>query len=243
MMAPVMKNGSKKKKAVVLLSGGLDSTTVLAIARDQGYQCYCISFNYGQRQAMELERARENAARLGAADHLILNIELDRIGGSALTSAIEVPKARTFAEMESSIPVTYVPGRNTIFLSCALSWAEVLGADDIFIGVNAIDFSGYPDCRPEYLQTFEKLANLATCAATEEGRRFVFHAPLMHMTKKEIIERGISLGVDYKTTHSCYDPDEQGRACGICDACSLRLKGFAEAGLHDPILYQITDED
>jgi 7-cyano-7-deazaguanine synthase len=238
-----MKNRSKKKKAVILLSGGLDSTTVLAIAKDQGYQCYCISFDYGQRQATELERARTTAAHLGAADHLILNIELDRIGGSALTGDIEVPKDRSFAEMESSVPVTYVPGRNTIFLSYALSWAEVIGADDIFIGINALDFSGYPDCRPDYLQTFERLANLATRAATVEGRRFVFHAPLMHLTKKEIIERGTSLGVDYRTTHSCYDPDEQGRACGVCDSCRLRLKGFAEAGLHDPILYQTTDKD
>ncbi len=237
-----MKNGSVKKKAVILLSGGLDSTTVLAIARDLGYQCYCLSFDYGQRQAMELERAKATVARLGALDHLILQIELDKIGGSALTSNIEVPKDRSFAEMESSIPVTYVPGRNTIFLSYALSWAEVIGANDIFIGINALDFSGYPDCRPEYLQAFEKLANLATRAATEEGRRFVLQAPLMHMTKKEIIKRGTSLGVDYATTHSCYDPDEQGRACGVCDACRLRLKGFVEAGLHDPIPYQTFDK-
>jgi len=243
MMAPVMKNGSVKKKAVILLSGGLDSTTVLAIARDQDYRCFCLSFDYGQRQATELERARTNAARLGAADHLILQIELDKIGGSALTSTIEVPKNRSFAEMESSVPVTYVPGRNTIFLSYALSWAEVIGANDIFIGINALDFSGYPDCRPEYLQAFERLANLATRAATEEGRRFALHAPLMHLTKKEIIERGTSLGVDYATTHSCYDPDKQGRACGVCDACRLRLKGFAEVGLHDPIPYQTTDKD
>ena len=240
-MAPVMKNGSVKKKAVILLSGGLDSTTVLAIAKDQGYQCYCLSFDYGQRQATELERARKNAVRLGATDHLILHIELDKIGGSALTSTIEVPKERSFADMESSVPVTYVPGRNTIFLSYALSWGEVIGANDIFIGVNALDYSGYPDCRPEYLQAFEKLANLATRAATEEGRRFVLHAPLLHLTKKKIIERGTSLGVDYAMTHSCYDPDGQGRACGVCDACQLRLKGFAEAGLHDPIPYQNTD--
>jgi 7-cyano-7-deazaguanine synthase len=243
MMPPVMNNGSEKKKAVILLSGGLDSTTVLAIARNQGYRCYCLSFDYGQRQAMELERARTNAARFDAADHLILHIELDKIGGSALTSTIEVPKDRSYKEMESSVPVTYVPGRNTIFLSYAVSWAEVIDANDIFIGVNTLDYSGYPDCRPDYLQAFEKLANLATRAATEEGRRFVLHAPLMHLTKKEIIERGTSLGVDYAMTHSCYDPDEQGRACGVCDACRLRLKGFAEAGLPDPIPYQTTDKD
>lgn len=242
-MAPVMRNGSETKKAVILLSGGLDSTTVLAIARDQGYQCYCLSFDYGQRQATELKRARTNADKLGAEDHLILQIELNKIGGSALTSALEVPKDRSFTEMEASIPVTYVPGRNTIFLSYALSWAEVIGANDIFIGINALDFSGYPDCRPDYLHTFEQLANLATRAAIEEGRRFVLHAPLMHLTKKEIIERGAALGVDYSTTHSCYDPDEQGRACGMCDACRLRLKGFAEAGLHDPIPYQTADKD
>lgn len=237
MMAPVMTNGTETKKAVVLLSGGLDSTTILAIATDAGYHCFCLSFDYGQRQSTELERARANAARFGAVEHLVLQIELDKIGGSALTSNMAVPKGRSYKEIESSVPVTYVPGRNTIFLSYALSWAEVLGADDIFIGINALDYSGYPDCRPEYLQAFEHLANLATRASTEEGRRFVIHAPLLHMAKKEIIERGTALGVDYATTHSCYDPDDRDRACGICDACRLRLKGFAEAGMHDPIPY------
>ena len=190
MMAPVMKNGTETKKAVVLLSGGLDSTTVLAIAMDAGYQCFCLSFDYGQRQSAELDRARANAARSGAVEQLVLRIELDKIGGSALTSDMEIPKDRSYKEIASSVPVTYVPGRNTVFLSYALSWAEVLGADDIFIGINALDYSGYPDCRPGYLQAFEQLANLATRASTEEGRRFIIHAPLLHLTKKEIIERG-----------------------------------------------------
>ena len=236
-----MNNGSVKKKAVILLSGGLDSTTVLASARDQGYQCYCLSFNYGQRQATELERAKENAARLGAADHLILHIELDRIGGSALTSDIAVPRDRSFADMESSIPVTYVPGRNTIFLSYAMSWAEVIGADDIFIGINALDFSGYPDCRPEYLLAFEKLANLATRAGVEGDRPYTIHTPLIQLSKAEIIRTGLDLGVDYSLTHSCYDPTPAGISCGRCDSCLLRLKGFREAGVEDPIKYVARD--
>lgn len=222
-------------KAVVLLSGGLDSTTVLAVAKADGFQCHCLSFSYGQRQAVELERARAVAA--GAAAHLILNLDLDKIGGSALTTAMAVPKGRTDEEMAAAIPVTYVPGRNTIFLSYAVAWAEVIGAADIFIGINALDYSGYPDCRPEYIEAFERLANLGTRAGVEGGRPFRIHAPLMRLTKKEIIEKGISLGVDYAATHSCYDPDEQGRACGACDACRLRLKGFAEAGLEDPAIY------
>jgi 7-cyano-7-deazaguanine synthase len=236
-MAKSNKN-TKEPRAVVLLSGGLDSTTTLAIARDEGYACYCLSFQYGQRQSIELERAQKNSAEFGAADHLVLALGLDAIGGSALTSDMEVPKHRSFKEMEKSIPQTYVPGRNTIFLAYAMAWAEVIGADDIFLGVNALDYSGYPDCRPEYLRAFEKMANLATRAGTEGKRSLVIHAPLLHMTKAEIIVKGVSLGVDYGSTHSCYDPDQDGTACGVCDACRLRLKGFAEAGLEDPLTYQ-----
>lgn len=239
---PAMTEKMKQPRAVVLLSGGLDSTTVLAIARDAGYQCYCLSFNYGQRQSIELERARLNASNMGAVEHLVLNIDLDKIGGSALTTDIEVPKGRDFTEMEGAIPVTYVPGRNTIFLSYAMAWAEVSGAADIFIGINALDYSGYPDCRPEFLKTFEKLARLATRAGTEEGRPFRIHAPLMQLSKKEIILKGLALGVDYSTTHSCYDPIAD-KACGKCDSCRLRLKGFAEAGLKDPVFYQQDGEN
>lgn len=227
-----------KPKAVVLLSGGLDSSTVLAIADSEGYQCYCLSFIYGQKQAIEMERAKANAARFGIREHLILNIDLDKIGGSALTTDLEIPKGRTSSEMDSSIPATYVPGRNTIFLSYATAWAEVIGSWDIFIGINSLDFSGYPDCRPEFLQAFQTVTRLATQAGTEQGKTFTIHAPLMHLTKKEIILKGTSLGVNYADTHSCYDPDEQGRACGACDSCILRLKGFAEAGLTDPAPYQ-----
>jgi 7-cyano-7-deazaguanine synthase len=226
-------------KAVVLLSGGLDSTTVLAMARDEGFACYCLSFQYGQRQSIELERAKENSAKFGAAGHLVLQIGLDTIGGSALTGEIEVPKGRSFDDMDAGVPQTYVPGRNTIFLAYAMAWAEVLGADDIFIGVNALDYSGYPDCRPEYIGAFEKMANLATKAGTEEKRSLAIHAPLLRMTKKEIILKGISLGVDYAATHSCYDPDQGGVPCGECDSCRLRLKGFEEAGIRDPLLYKI----
>jgi len=224
-------------RAVVLLSGGLDSTTVLALAREEGFACYCLSFQYGQRQAIELEKAKGNSVMLGAVDHLVLDIGLGAIGGSALTGEIEVPRGRSFDEMEATIPQTYVPGRNTIFLAYAMAWAEVLGADDIFIGVNALDYSGYPDCRPEYISAFEKMANLATRAGTEEKRSLAIHAPLLHMTKSEIIVKGISLGVDYATTHSCYDPGRGGVACGECDSCRLRLKGFAEAGIVDPLPY------
>jgi len=236
------KSGSEKK-AVVLLSGGLDSTTVLAIARDQGYACYCLSFLYGQRQDIELEKAKESSVQLGAIRHLVLNIDLDKIGGSALTGAIEVPKDRSFEAMEQGVPQTYVPGRNTIFLSYAMAWAEVVGADDIFIGVNALDYSGYPDCRPEYIAAFEKMAQLATRVGTEGRRTLRIHAPLMHSTKKEIIRQGTALGVDYSSTHSCYDPGSNGLACGQCDACLLRLKGFAEAGLKDPLPYSGTGEE
>ncbi len=236
-MLSIMGKISDIPRAVILLSGGLDSTTTLAIARSEGYQCYCLSFRYGQRQAVELELAEKNAWVFNAKEHLILSLELDKIGGSALTDDIEVPKDRSSSERKPSIPVTYVPGRNTIFLSYAMAWAEVLGARDIFIGINALDYSGYPDCRPEYLQAFTKLADLATKAGTEDGVLLTIHAPLMQLTKKEIIEKGVELGVDYSITHSCYDPDEDGRACGVCDACLLRLKGFEAAGLEDPVLY------
>ena len=219
------------------MSGGLDSTTVLAIAKGEGFACYCLSFQYGQRQSIELVRAKENSDTFGAVEHLVLDIGLDAIGGSALTSEIEVPKGRSFDEMEAGVPQTYVPARNTIFLSYAMAWAEVLGADAIFIGINALDYSGYPDCRPEYLNAFEKMANLATKASTEEKRYLAIHAPLLHMKKSEIILKGISLGVDYATTHSCYDPGQQGVPCGDCDSCRLRLKGFAEAGIKDPLPY------
>lgn len=225
-------------RAVVLLSGGLDSTTVLAIARDQGFACYCLSFQYGQRQAIELHRAKESSGLLGAVKHLVLQIDLDKIGGSALTGDSAVPKGRRFTEMEAGVPQTYVPGRNTIFLAYAMAWAEVVGADDIFIGVNAMDYSGYPDCRPAYLEAFTKMARLATRAGTEEQRELQIHAPLMHMTKKEIIRKGLALGVDYSVTHSCYDPGKDGAACGECDSCLLRLKGFAEAGVKDPLPYR-----
>lgn len=227
-----------KKKAVVLLSGGLDSTTVLALAQNQGYECYCLSFSYGQRQSIELEKAKEIARRMKATTHLVLNLDLDKIGGSALTTEIAVPKMRSEKEMEQTIPITYVPGRNTIFLSHAVAWAEVIGAFDIFIGINMLDYSGYPDCRPEYLAALERVANLGTRAGVESGKTFRFYAPLMQLSKKEIIEKGTALGVDYSFTHSCYDPDEAGNACGQCDSCQLRLKGFAEAGLKDPVSYQ-----
>ncbi|MDA8419311.1 MAG: 7-cyano-7-deazaguanine synthase QueC [Desulfobacteraceae bacterium] len=233
----------QNSKAVVLLSGGLDSTTVLALARQQGYRCHCLSFAYGQRQAVELDRARENARRYQAEAHLILNVDLDRIGGSALTGPWPVPKDVPVGRGEppraaAEIPITYVPGRNTIFLAYAAAWAEVLGAWDLFIGVNATDYSGYPDCRPEFLLAFENLANLATRAGVSGAGRFAVHAPLMRMSKGEIVRTGQRLGVDFASTHSCYDPDPQGRACGHCEACQLRLLGFAEAGLADPAPYQ-----
>ena len=222
-------------QAVVLLSGGLDSTTVLAIARSQGFVCNCLSFQYGQRQAIELERARAIGSHYGARRHLVLRVDLDAIGGSALTDAIEVPKDRAIADMENEIPVTYVPGRNILFLAHALSWAEVIGAADIFLGINAVDYSGYPDCRPEFLAAFEQMANLGTKAGVT-GKPFRFHAPLLHMSKKEIIQTGMQLGVDYSVTHSCYDPVGE-LACGRCDSCRLRLQGFREAGVLDPVAY------
>lgn len=232
-------SADQRSKAVVLLSGGLDSTTVLAIAGSLGYECCCLSFQYGQRQQVELAKAKMSVAALGIKNHLILKIDLDAIGGSALTStAWEVPKNRTTVQDEAEIPVTYVPARNTIFLGYATSWAEVLGARDIFIGVNVLDFSGYPDCRPEFLEAFEKVANLGTRAGVQGRNHFKIHAPLLRLNKKEIIEKGLELGVDYSRTHSCYDPDSAGRACGACDACRLRLKGFAEAGHKDPAPYQ-----
>ena len=224
------------KKAVVLLSGGLDSTTVLAMARAQGFEPVCLSISYGQRHEVELERARTVARAMGVKDHRTVTLDLRAIGGSALTDAIAVPKDRPAGEMAHGIPVTYVPARNTIFLGVALGLAEVVGATDLFIGVNAVDYSGYPDCRPEFIRAFESLANLATKAGVE-GARFQVHAPLSGMTKSEIIREGVRLGVDYGLTHSCYDPDPQGRACGRCDSCLLRKKGFEEAGVADPTRY------
>lgn len=223
------------KKAVILLSGGLDSTTVLAIAKGQGYDCHCLSFAYGQRQEVELSLAVEIAAQAGAV-HLVLNLDLAKIGGSALTTGQAVPKHRSLAEMGERIPATYVPGRNLIFLAHAAAWAEVLGAFDIFIGVNAMDYSGYPDCRPEFIHAFETMLNLGTKAGVEIGRPFTIHAPLLHLNKGEIIRQGLELGVDYSRTHSCYDPGPAGQACGGCDACLLRAKGFREAGVADPAL-------
>ena len=223
-------------KAVVLLSGGLDSTTVLAIARSQGYDCFCLSFNYGQRQSVELERAAQVAKAYSASRHLVLHLDLDKIGGSALTDSIDVPKGQDVDHPGADIPVTYVPARNTILLAHAVAWAEVIGAANIFIGVNAVDYSGYPDCRPEFLEAFCRMANLGTKAGITGTSTFAIQAPLLHMSKGEIIRKGIELGVDYSMTHSCYDP-QGAKACGRCDACLLRLKGFAEAGIADPIRY------
>lgn len=226
----------ENKKAVILFSGGLDSTTVLAIAAKQGYDCHCLSFRYGQKQTVELEKAILSAKAYGATEHLILNLDLDKIGGSALTDAIAVPKDRDLENESEQIPVTYVPARNTIFLSHAVAWAEVLGAFDIFLGVNAVDYSGYPDCRPEFLKAFATMANLGTRAGVSGAESFVIHAPLISMSKADIIRTGISLGVDYSRTHSCYDPVGE-KACGSCDACRLRRKGFLEAGISDPTIY------
>ena len=226
-----------KQRAVVLLSGGLDSATALAIARAEGYSAYAISFRYGQRHAIELESAGRVAAAIGVEKHLIVDVDLRAIGGSALTDNIKVPRGRTAEVMSIGIPVTYVPARNTIFLSFALGWTEALGAEDIFIGVNALDYSGYPDCRPEYIAAFERMANLGTKAGVEGKMRLKIHIPLIAMTKAEIIRTGLKLGVDYSLTHSCYDPTAEGLACGNCDSCSLRLKGFEEAGVPDPVKY------
>jgi 7-cyano-7-deazaguanine synthase len=225
------------KKAVILYSGGLDSTTCLAIAKAEGFEPYAMSFSYGQRHSVELELAKKNAKDAGAVEHLVVEFDYRKVGGSALTADIEVPKEG----VGSDIPVTYVPARNTIFLSFALGWAEVMGAFDIFIGVNALDYSGYPDCRPEYIEAFERMANLATKAAVEGKGMFAIHTPLISLTKAEIIGKGVALGVDYGRTHSCYDPTPEGLACGLCDSCRLRLKGFAEAGVEDPVKYVTRD--
>jgi 7-cyano-7-deazaguanine synthase len=223
------------KRAVVLASGGLDSTTIMAIAKHEGYDIYALSFDYGQRHKLELEAAKTVADYFGAKKHLILRLDLDAIGGSALTDDIPVPHERGLNEIGSGpIPSTYVPARNTIFLSYALAWAEVLDATDIFIGVNALDFSGYPDCRPEYIEAFQEMGNLATKAGVE-GNRVTIHTPIIDMTKGQIIKKGVSLGVDYSMTHSCYNPAKDGRPCGKCDSCLLRKKGFEEAGLPDPL--------
>lgn len=222
-----------KKRAVVLYSSGLDSTTCMAIAAADGFEPYAISFSYGQRHQIELAIAKANAVKIGATEHLVVDFDLRKVGGSALTADIDVPKGVVTDE----IPVTYVPARNTIFLSFALGWGEVLGASDIYIGVNALDYSGYPDCRPEYIEAYEKMANLATKAGVDGSGRFKIHAPLLHMSKADIIRKGVELGVDYSLTHSCYDPTTEGLSCGQCDSCRLRLKGFAEAGLVDPIKY------
>jgi 7-cyano-7-deazaguanine synthase len=230
--------GSAVKKAVVLVSGGLDSATTLAIARSSGFETYALSVDYGQRHRLELECARRVAGAQGAAGYTLVSVDLRAIGGSALTDSIEVPKDRPVEVMTEGIPITYVPARNTIFLGLALGHAEVVGAFDLFIGANAIDYSGYPDCRPEFLAQFERLANLATKAAVEGQGTFRVHAPLLRMTKAEIIREGVQLGVDYSLTMSCYDPDERGRACGHCDSCLLRRRGFQETGLADPAPYQ-----
>lgn len=222
------------KKAVVLYSGGLDSTTCMAIAKAEGFELYAMSFAYGQRHAVELEKAREYAPRIGAVDHRVVDVDLRQFGGSALTADLDVPKDQL---AEGIIPITYVPARNTIFLSFALGWAEVLGANDIYIGVNALDYSGYPDCRPEFISAFENMANLATRAGVEGDNPYTIHTPLIQLSKAEIIRTGLDLGVDYRLTHSCYDPSPAGVACGGCDSCLLRLKGFREAGIEDPVEY------
>jgi 7-cyano-7-deazaguanine synthase len=232
-----MNSMSATRTAVVLSSGGIDSTTAMAIARSEGYEVYSLSFRYGQRHEVELEASKKVATALGAREHLVVDVDLRKIGGSALTADIDVPKNRGEGEMARGIPVTYVPARNTIFLSYALAWAEVLVASDIFIGVNAIDYSGYPDCRPEYIAAFERMANLATKATVEGEVRIRIQTPLMHMTKAEIINKGTELGVDYSITHSCYDPGTDGKACGQCDSCLLRKKGFREAGIEDRTEY------
>ena len=227
------------KKAVVLLSGGVDSTTILAIAQSQGYDVYTVSFRYGQRHVLELDCAEQISKKMGAKKHVIVDIDLRAFGGSALTDDIDVPKERSDQEIGTGIPITYVPARNTIFLSFALAWAETLEIDTIFIGVNALDYSGYPDCRPEYIEAYQQMANLATKAGVEGTTQLKIQTPLISMTKAQIIQKGAELGVDYGLTLSCYDPDPQGRACGACDSCLLRIKGFEEAGVADPTIYRI----
>lgn len=223
-------------KAVVLVSGGLDSATALAVAKSQGFACYALSFDYGQRHRCELEAARRTCEQGGVEDHAVIALDLRRFGGSALTADVDVPKDRPADEMETGIPITYVPARNTVFLSIALGWAEVLGAFDLFVGVNAVDYSGYPDCRPEFIQAFTQLANVATKAGVEGTGKFRVHAPLVELTKAEIIQLGLKLGVDYSLTHSCYDPLPNGTPCGHCDSCQIRAQGFAAAGTVDPAL-------
>jgi 7-cyano-7-deazaguanine synthase len=227
-----------RAKAVVLLSGGVDSTTTAAIAGADGFEVCALTFEYGQRHRIEIERARLVGRRLGVRDHVVIAVDLRAFGGSALTSDIAVPKHRSVDEIGPNIPVTYVPARNTIFLSFALAWAEVLGSHDIFLGVNALDYSGYPDCRPEYIEAYQRMADLATRAGVEGGRRLTIHTPLIRLTKAEIIRRGLTLGVDYGLTFSCYDPSPTGVACGACDSCLLRLKGFSANGIADPIAYR-----
>ncbi len=229
-------------KAVVLLSGGLDSTTALAIAQSKGFTCYALSFRYGQRHIVELEAAQRVARQMQVAEHLVADIDLRLFGGSALTDDIEVPRDRDESTMESDIPITYVPARNTIFLSFALAWAEVLEAADIFIGVNALDYSGYPDCRPEYIAAYQNMANLATRAAVEGHQKITIHSPLIELSKSQIIRQGTQLGVDYALTSSCYDPAQDGLPCGHCDSCLLRARGFAEAGLTDPLIEHFNDK-
>ena len=225
------------KKAVILLSGGLDSATTLAIAQNDGFTPYGLTFSYGQRHQFEIGASQKIAEACNLTDHIITEIDLRAFGGSALTDDIDVPKDRSENTMSGSIPVTYVPARNTIFLSFALAWAEVLQSNDIFLGVNSMDYSGYPDCRPEYIQSFQAMANLATKAGVDGDQSITIHTPLISMTKGEIIKKGLALGVDYSLTHSCYDPDKAGNACGRCDSCCIRLKGFQEAGTADPINY------
>ena len=228
---------ARGRNAVILLSGGIDSTTCLALARSEGFVCNALSFRYGQRHGVELEAAGRVARALGAAAHVVADIDLRAFGGSALTADIEVPKDRPPERMGEGIPITYVPARNTVFLSFALAWTEVLRAQDIFIGVNAVDYSGYPDCRPEYIAAFERMANLATREGVEGRAHYTIHAPLIRMSKGEIVRKGLELGVDFAMTHSCYDPTPSGLSCGRCDSCQLRLKGFEAAGASDPIAY------
>jgi 7-cyano-7-deazaguanine synthase len=227
-----------KPNAVVLLSGGMDSATTAAIALSRGFEVHALTFRYGQRHSVELEAARRVVTQLGIRGHVVLDIDLRAFGGSALTGELELPKDTPMDQIGQRIPATYVPARNTIFLAFALGWAEVLGASDIFIGANAMDYSGYPDCRPEYIQAFQRMANLATRAGVEERRRLTIHTPLIELSKREIVERGLALGVDYGITLTCYDPTSDGAACGHCEACLLRLKGFREAGMEDPASYQ-----
>jgi len=229
---------NQNKKVVILSSGGLDSTTVMAIAKSENYEIYSLSFQYGQRHYHELKAAKKVAKIIGVKKHLVIKLDFSEIGGSALTTKIDVPKGRDLDQLEQVIPITYVPARNTIFLSYALAWAEVLKADSIFIGVNAIDYSGYPDCRPEFIKAFEIMANLATKAGVEGSTKVKIITPLISLTKAEIIKKGVELGVDYGVTHSCYDPSSKGFACGSCDSCLLRKKGFEEACVLDPTLYQ-----